>query len=45
MQKKYDMRKTAFRGYKKLPMQAMLTFSAINLKNMANWTWLGPKVA
>jgi hypothetical protein len=45
MQKKHDMRKTALRGLKKLPMQAMLTFAAINLKNMANWTWLGPKVA
>ncbi|WP_434092103.1 hypothetical protein [Peribacillus frigoritolerans] len=39
------MRRTTFRGLKKLPMQAMLTFAAINLKKMANWTWLGPKVA
>ncbi|WP_373691277.1 transposase [Peribacillus frigoritolerans] len=42
---KHDMRKTALRGIKKLPMQVMLTFAAINLKNLANWTWLGPKVA
>ncbi|GAA1377865.1 hypothetical protein GCM10009597_26680 [Peribacillus frigoritolerans] len=26
-------------------VQAMLTFAAINLKKMANWTWRGPKMA
>ncbi len=33
------------RGLKKLLMQAMLTFAAINLKKMATWTWQGPKIA
>ena len=33
------------RGLKKLSMQAMLTFAAINLKKLANWTWKSPKMA
>ncbi|CEG30469.1 transposase [Peribacillus simplex] len=42
---KHGMRWTTLRGLKKLSMQAMLTFAAINLKKMANWTWQGPKMA
>ncbi|CAK6475799.1 IS1182 family transposase ISBsp5 [Peribacillus frigoritolerans] len=41
---KHGMRWTTLRGLKKLSMQAMLTFAAINLKKMANWTWQGPKM-
>ncbi|MFB5936846.1 transposase, partial [Peribacillus frigoritolerans] len=41
----HGMRWTTLRGLKKLSMQAMLTFAAINLKKMANWTWQGPKMA
>jgi hypothetical protein len=36
---KHGMRWTTVRGLKKLSMQAMLTFSAMNLKKLANWTW------
>ncbi|MFB7642614.1 transposase, partial [Peribacillus butanolivorans] len=42
---KHGMRWTTLRGLKKLSMQVMLTFTAINLKKMANWTWQGPKMA
>ena len=42
---KHGMRWTTLRGLKKLSMQAMLTFAAINLKKMANWTWQGTKMA
>ncbi|MBD8071553.1 transposase, partial [Bacillus sp. PS06] len=42
---KHGMRWTTLRGLKKLSMQAMLTFVAMNLKKMANWTWLSPKMA
>ncbi|AMM93790.1 transposase [Peribacillus simplex] len=42
---KHGMRWTTLRGLKKLSKQAMLTFAAINLKKMANWTWRGPKMA
>ena len=42
---KHGMRWTTLRGLKKLSMQAMLTFAAINLKKMANCTWGGPKMA
>lgn len=42
---KHGMRWTTLRGIKKLSMQAMLTFAAMNLKKMANWTWQGPKMA
>ncbi|MDM5296486.1 IS1182 family transposase [Peribacillus simplex] len=41
---KHGMRWTTLRGLKKLSMQAMLTFAAMNLKKMANWTWQGPKM-
>ncbi|WP_059171254.1 IS1182 family transposase [Bacillus sp. FJAT-27445] len=36
---KHGMRWTTLRGLKKLSMQAMLTFAAMNLKKLANWTW------
>jgi hypothetical protein len=39
---KHGMRWITLRGLKKLSMQAMLTFAAINLKKMATWTWQGP---
>ncbi|KON88884.1 hypothetical protein AF332_20160 [Sporosarcina globispora] len=42
---KQGMRWTTLRGLKKLSMQAMLTFAAMNLKKMANWTWQGPEMA
>ena len=42
---KHGMRWTTLRGLKKLSMQAMLTFAAMNVKKMANWTWQGPKKA
>lgn len=39
---KHGMRWTTLRGLKKLSTQAMLTFAAMNLKKMANWTWRSP---
>ena len=42
---KHGMRWTTLRGLKKLSMQAMLTFAAMNLKKMATWTWQGPEMA
>jgi hypothetical protein len=42
---KHGMRWTTLRGLKKLSMQAMLTFAALNLKKMANWTWKSPIMA
>ena len=36
---KHGMRWTTLRGLKKLSMQAMLTFAAMNLKKLAAWTW------
>jgi Transposase DDE domain len=42
---KHGMRWTTLRGLKKLSMQAMLTFAAMNLKKLANWTWKSPKMA
>jgi len=41
---KHGMRWTTLRGIKKLSMQAMLTFAAMNLKKLANWTWQAPKM-
>jgi hypothetical protein len=35
------MRWTPLLGLEKLSMQAMLTFAAMNLKKLANWTGLG----
>ncbi len=40
---KHGMRWTTLRGLKKLSMQALLTFGAMNLKKMANWTWVNPQ--
>ncbi|MFY4777463.1 IS1182 family transposase [Metabacillus sp. RGM 3146] len=42
---KHGMRWTTLRGLKKLSMQAMLTFAAMNLKKMATWTWESGKMA
>jgi transposase len=42
---KHGMRWTTLRGLKKLSMQAMLTFAAMNLKKLASWTWRAPKTA
>jgi len=42
---KHGMRWTTLRGIKKMSMQAMLTFAAMNLKKLANWTWAGPQLA
>jgi len=42
---KHGMRWTTLRGLKKMSMQAMLTFAAMNLKKIANWTWQGPEYA
>jgi hypothetical protein len=36
---KHGLRWTTLRGLEKLSMQAMLTFTAMNLKKLANWTW------
>jgi transposase len=41
---KHGMRWTTLRGLKKLSMQAMLTFAAMNLKKLANWTWQAPEM-
>lgn len=42
---KHGMRWTTLRGIKKLSMQSMLTFAAMNLKKLANWTWQSPQMA
>ena len=42
---KHGMRWTTLRGIKKLSMQAMLTFAAMNLKKLANWTWQSTQMA
>lgn len=39
---KHGMRWTTLRGLKKLSMQAMLTFAAMNLKKIARWSWNRP---
>ncbi len=36
---KHGMRWTRYRGLKKVTMQTMLTFAALNLKKLANWSW------
>jgi len=36
------MRWTTLKGFKKLSMQAMLTFAALDLKKLASWTWKTP---
>jgi transposase len=42
---KHGMRWTTLRGLKKLSMQAMLTFAAMNLKKLARWTWVEPAIS
>lgn len=39
MKEKHGMRWTTLRGLKKVTMQAMLTFAAMNLKKLATWLW------
>jgi len=39
---KHGMRWSRYRGLKKTTLQAMLTFIALNLKKLANWTWDSP---
>ncbi|PAW30410.1 hypothetical protein BKC07_02265 [Peribacillus simplex] len=41
----HGMRWITLRGLKKLSMQTMFTFAAINLKKVPTWTWRGPKMA
>ncbi|WP_205685262.1 transposase, partial [Peribacillus acanthi] len=41
---KHGIRWTTLRGLKKLSMQAMLTFAAMNVKKMATWTWQPARV-
>jgi transposase len=36
---KHGMRWTTLRGLKKVSMEAMLIYSAMNLKKLANWIW------
>ncbi|HCV53763.1 MAG TPA: hypothetical protein DGL70_10425 [Exiguobacterium sp.] len=38
-QEKHGMRWSRYRGLKKTTLQAMLTFIALNLKKLANWSW------
>ena len=45
VKEKHGMRWTTLRGLKKMSMQAMLTFAALNLKKLANWTWKAPSLA
>ena len=42
---KHGMRWTTLRGLEKLSMQVILTFTAMNLKKMANRLWKTPKMA
>ena len=39
MKEKHGMRWTTLRGQKKVTMQAMLVFAAMNLKKLATWLW------
>ncbi|WP_082478703.1 transposase [Exiguobacterium sp. Leaf196] len=39
---KHGMRWSRYRGLKKTTLQAMLTFIALNLKKLANWSWDSP---
>jgi len=39
LKEKHGMRWTTLRGVRKVTMQAMLTFAAMNLKKMAIWLW------
>jgi len=39
---KHDMRWSRYRELKKTTLQVMLTFIALNLKKLANWSWDSP---
>ena len=39
LKEKHGLRWTTLRGLKKVTMQAMLVFAAMNLKKLANWLW------
>ena len=39
MKEKHGMRWTTLRGKRRIQMQAMLLFAAMNLKKLANWRW------
>lgn len=39
LKEKHGLRWTTLRGLKKVAMQAMLVFAAMNLKKLANWLW------
>ncbi|UFJ41908.1 IS1182 family transposase [Brevibacillus humidisoli] len=39
LKEKHGLRWTTLRGLKKVTMQAMLAFAAMNLKKLANWLW------
>ena len=39
MKEKHGMRWTTLRGKRRVQMQAMLLFAAMNLKKLANWRW------
>ena len=39
LKEKHGMRWTTLRGLKRVTMQAMLVFAAMNLKKMATWLW------
>jgi len=39
LKEKHGLRWTTLRGLKKVTMQAMLVYAAMNLKKLANWLW------
>ena len=41
MKEKHGMRWTTLRTKRRVQMQAMLVFAAMNLKKLANWRWRG----
>src|SRR5690606_8135708 len=41
MKEKHGMRWTTLRTKRRVQMQAMLVFAAMNLKKLANWCWRG----
>lgn len=43
LKEKHGLRWTTLRGLKKVEMQAMLVFAAMNLKKLANWLWKSGK--
>jgi len=44
MKEKHGLRWTTLRGIKKVSMQSMLVFAAMNLKKMATWLWKAGRV-